>query len=180
MMRRIRETGHSGRACRAGRVVTVVFASLLALTVGCSNIMELPYTPERMDPDPARAKTREVSARLLELAGVEGKVTEPGTGMSLVVCDEYGQDLYALEHRWSVGGMTSDQYDAGLQNLRKTLGGNGWEIKKDGPDEIKATNEAGHFSVKVAAHTATLEPTLDFTVNSRCYQATSHAAYNEG
>ncbi|MCC0097253.1 hypothetical protein K7B10_21140 [Streptomyces flavotricini] len=140
--------------------------------------MELPYTPERMDPDPARAKTREVSARLLEMAGVKGKVTEPRTGVSVVVCDEYGQDLYALEHRWSVGGMTSDQYDAGMQNLRKALGENGWRISEDGP-EIQASNEAEHFFVTVTAHTATLEPTLDFTVNSRCYRATSHAAYEK-
>ncbi|MFF3860330.1 hypothetical protein [Streptomyces sp. NPDC002209] len=142
--------------------------------------MELPYTPERMDPDPARAKTRQVSARLLEMAGVKGKVTEPRTGMGFVVCDEYGQDLYALEHRWSVGGMTSDQYDAGMQNLRKALGENGWKISKDGPDEIRATNETEHFFVEVTAHTATLEPTLDFSVGSRCYRAASHAAVNAG
>ncbi|MFE2548853.1 hypothetical protein ACFXGI_09940 [Streptomyces sp. NPDC059355] len=140
--------------------------------------MELPYTPERMDPDPARAKTREVSARLLELAGIKGKVTEPGMGMSVVVCDEYGQDLYALEHRWSVGGMTSDQYDAGMQNLRKALGGNGWKISKDSP-EIQASNETEHFSVTVTARTEALEPTLDFSVSSRCYRAASHTAVNK-
>ncbi|WP_158709910.1 hypothetical protein [Streptomyces katrae] len=179
-MRRIAERKHATRAGRTGRLVTAVFASLLALSVGCSNIMELPYTPERMDPDPARAKTREVSGRLLEMAGVKGKVTEPRTGMNFVVCDEYGQDLYALHHRWSVGGMTSDQYEAGMQNLRKALGENGWKISKVSPDEIRATNETEHFFVEVISHTATPEPTLDFSVSSRCYRAASHAAVNEG
>ncbi|WP_030160211.1 hypothetical protein [Streptomyces sp. NRRL S-244] len=170
--------GHSPRACRTGRVATVVFAALLALSVGCSNIMELPYTPERMDPDPARTKTREVSGRLLEMAGITGKVTE--TGMSALVCDEYGDDLFALQHHWSVNGLTSDQVDTGVLNLRKALGENGWKIREGRP-EISASNEKELFAVTVTADKTALgqEPMLNFSVSSPCYRAASHAAANK-
>ncbi|MFE2143119.1 hypothetical protein ACFXA3_15495 [Streptomyces sp. NPDC059456] len=171
--------GRFTRACRTRRVATVVLAALLTLSVGCNEIMELPYTPERMDPGPARSKTGEVSERLRKLAGVEGRVTEPD--MSLVVCDEYGENLFDIQHHWSLNVQTTDKVDTGMQNLRKALGENGWKITEDGP-KIVASNETDHFSMTVTVHDPALghDPMLDFTVGSRCYRASSRAALNEG
>ncbi|MFI8274784.1 hypothetical protein ACIGBH_07710 [Streptomyces sp. NPDC085929] len=129
------------------------------------------------------SKTREVSGRLLEMAGIKRRITEPG--MTVTLCDEYGDDLYALEHPWSVEGLTNEQFDTGMQNLRTALGENGWKVREgevDGADrpELHASNETEHFSVKITAHRAEpgKEPVLGFSVASRCYRAASHAAAN--
>ncbi|MFE2928485.1 hypothetical protein [Streptomyces goshikiensis] len=91
---------------------------------------ELDYAPVRMDPEPARTKTKQASGSLLEMTGVKGNVTEPGP--SVTRCREYGDDLFSLSHPWSVYEITGEQVEAGLTNLRKALGGNGWKITKDG------------------------------------------------
>ncbi|MFE3765869.1 hypothetical protein ACFXPI_29370 [Streptomyces sp. NPDC059104] len=178
-MRHIGERRRSSRWCRPGRVAPVGYAVLLALSVGCSNIMELSYTPERMDPGPAHRKAREVSDRLLKIAGITGEVEEPG--MRTTVCDEYGDDLFSVQHPWSVGGLTYGQVDTGMRNLREALAESGWKVEfQELGSEIHARNEKEHFTVTVTARAATLggKPALDFSVDSRCYRAASHSAAN--
>ncbi|MET9699326.1 hypothetical protein ABZY31_20695 [Streptomyces sp. NPDC006529] len=133
-----------------------------------------------MDPEPARKKTKQVSSALLELAGVKGKVTEPGPSLSR--CREYGDDLFSMSHPWSVYEISDEQVDTGMQNLRKALGENGWQITKDGKaaseaqdPEIYAENKAERFAVHVTGSrkSATGKPMLLFKVVSLCYRAAS-------
>ncbi len=151
--------GAIGRRAASGAralALAATIALLWALTAGCSNMKELDYTPVRMDPDQARTKAKEVAGRLLEMTGVNGKVTEPGPSVSR--CGEYGDDLFSTSHPWSVYGLTDDQVDTGMQNLRKALGDNGWKITKDGEarsadrePEIYAENKADQFAFHVTA-----------------------------
>ncbi|MEU2449805.1 hypothetical protein ABZ605_07075 [Streptomyces sp. NPDC012765] len=141
---------------------------------------ELNYEPARMDPGPARTKTKQVSSRLLEMTGVKGKVSEPGPSVSR--CSEYGEDLFATEHPWSVYEISDAQVEEGMQNLRKALGENGWKITKDGQansqaqdPEIYAENKAEQFDVHVTGRrkTETGQSMLLFKVVSACFRATS-------
>ncbi|MCS0639299.1 hypothetical protein NX801_27405 [Streptomyces sp. LP05-1] len=142
----------------------------------------LDYTPVRMDPGPAREKAKEVSSRLLEMTGVKGKVTEPGPRVSR--CYEYGDDLFSTTHPWSVYGLTDEQVDTGMANLRKALKENGWTITKDGKanskaqsPEIYAENKAEQFAMNVTAlkHEGP-DTMLNFSVVSACYRAASASA----
>ncbi|MCF3184030.1 hypothetical protein IPZ70_29395 [Streptomyces polychromogenes] len=143
---------------------------------------ELNYTPVRMDPDPARQKTKAVSSRLLEMTGIKGRVTEPGPSISR--CDEYGDDLFSLSHPWSVYALTNEQVDTGMANLRKALGENGWKITKDGKantpaqdPEIWAENKTEQFAMNVTARKDGGNQTmLLFSVVSACYRAASSSA----
>lgn len=163
--------------------LAVVIASLSVLSVGCSNMKEINYTPVRMDPDPARKKAKMVASRLLEMTGVKGKVTEPGPSISR--CREYGDDLFSTSHPWSVYGLTGEQVDTGMANLRKGLNENGWKITKDGKanskaqdPEIYAENNDEQFAVHVTGikQTAHGDTMLLFSVVSKCYRAASAAS----
>ncbi|CAL9455567.1 hypothetical protein [Streptomyces sp. enrichment culture] len=143
---------------------------------------ELDYTPVRMDPDQARTKARSVASRLLEMTGVKGKVTEPGPSISR--CYEYGDDLFSTSHPWSVYGLTDDQVDTGMRNLRKALGENGWKITKDGKassknedPEIYAENTSEQFALHVTAYKdGGVQTMLHFDVVSACFRAESASA----
>ncbi|MFE9637121.1 hypothetical protein [Streptomyces sp. NPDC006463] len=164
-------------------VLAVVMVSMSVLSMGCSNVKELNYTPVRMDPDPARKKAKAVSSRLLEMSGVQGKVTEPGPSVSR--CSEYGDDLFSTSHPWSVYGLTDDQVETGMANLRKALNENGWKITKDGKansnaqsPEIYAENKTEQFAVQVTGlkDRGPVETMLNFSVVSACYRAASASA----
>lgn len=168
---------------KATALAVVLAGSLSMLSVGCSNVKDLNYTPVRMDPDPARKKAKLVSSGLLEMAGVKGKVTEPGPSVSR--CREYGDDLYSLSHPWSVYEISDEQVDTGMANLRKGLTENGWKITKDGKaksqaqdPEIYAENDGQGFAMVVTGmkKTATGGPMLLFEVVSKCYRAASAAS----
>ncbi|CAL9289111.1 hypothetical protein [Streptomyces sp. SudanB25_2051] len=162
--------------------LVVAVASLSALTAGCSSTERLGYTPVRMDPDQARTKARGVSSRLLAMTGVKGKVTEPGPGVSR--CYEYGDDLFSTSHPWSVYGLTDDQVDTGMRNLRKALDENGWKITKDGKapsenqdPEIYAENRNEQFTLHVTAYKdGGAQTMLHFKVVSACFRAESASA----
>ncbi len=180
------DTNRAGRRRRLSGAkalaVALAVASLSVLSVGCSNMKDLDYTPVRMDPDPARQKARAVSSRLLEMTGVKGKVTEPGPSVSR--CDEYGDDLFSLTHPWSVYALTDEQVDTGMANLRKALTENGWKITKEGKadsaaqsPEIWAENNTEGFAMNVTALKGRGADTmLNFSVVSRCYRAASSSA----
>ncbi|WP_158717799.1 hypothetical protein [Streptomyces sp. NRRL F-2664] len=178
-----RSARHRARAAVRALVLAAAIASLSVLSVGCSNVKELSYTPVRMDPDPARTKTKEVSSSLLEMTGVQGKVTEPGP--TVTRCREYGDDLFSLSHPWSVYGITDEQVDTGMAALRTQLVANGWKITKDGKanstaqsPEIYAENDSQGFAMVVTGRkqSATGGPMLLFKVISHCYRAESAAA----
>ncbi|MET9963536.1 hypothetical protein ABZ128_31440 [Streptomyces sp. NPDC006326] len=144
---------------------------------------ELNYKPVRLDPDPARTKTKQVSSRLLEMTGIKGKVTEPGPSVSR--CREYGDDLFSTDHPWSVYEISDEQVEEGMQNLRKALGENGWKITKDGKanskaqdPEIYAENKAEQFAVHITGmkKSATGGSLILFNVVSACYRAASASA----
>ncbi|MFJ7589414.1 hypothetical protein ACIQZO_18955 [Streptomyces sp. NPDC097617] len=171
------------RAALRALAVTAVIAPLSVLSVGCSDVKELGYTPARMDPDPARAKTKAISARLLEMTGVKGTVTQPGPTVSR--CSEYGDDLFSLSHPWSIYEISDAQVETGMSTLRERLTASGWKITKDGKaksqaqsPEIYAEDNAEGFAVLVTGHkqSTTGGPMLLFKVVSHCYRAESAAS----
>ncbi|MFE9929349.1 hypothetical protein [Streptomyces sp. NPDC005533] len=171
------------RTIRATALAVALTGLLSTLSVGCSNVKELNYTPARMDPEPARTKTKQVSSTLLEMTGVKGKVTEPGP--SVTRCREYGDDLFSMSHPWSVYEITDEQVDTGITNLRKALNENGWKITKDGKanseaqdPEIYAENDAEQFALHVTGSkkSATGNPMILFKVVSKCFKAESAKA----
>ncbi|MFF9347357.1 hypothetical protein [Streptomyces sp. NPDC014734] len=168
---------------RVAALSFLLFGSLSLLSVGCSNVKELDYKPVRMDTDPARARTKAVSSRLLEMTGVKGKVTEPGPSVSR--CEEYGDDLFSLRHPWSLYDLSGEDVDRGMSNLRKALDRDGWKILKDGKadsraqdPEIYAENKAEQFDVHVTGvkRAARGDTMITFTVVSACFRAASSEA----
>ncbi|MEU9087789.1 hypothetical protein [Streptomyces sp. NPDC048357] len=176
-------TRRTTKTIRATALAVALTGLLSTLSVGCSNVKELNYTPARMDPEPARTKTKQVSSNLLEMAGIKGKVTEPGP--SVTRCREYGDDLFSMSHPWSVYDITDEQVDTGITNLRTALNENGWKITKDGKAnsqaqdaEIYAENNAEQFALHVTGSkkSATGNPMLLFKVVSKCFKAESATA----
>ncbi|WP_280920669.1 hypothetical protein [Streptomyces sp. SPB4] len=45
--------------------------------------------------------------------------------MRTTVCDECGGDPFSGQHPWPVGGLTCEQVDTGVRNLRKAPAENG-------------------------------------------------------
>lgn len=172
----------SGRR-RSGLVALTLAVLAGSMLVGCSNVKELEYTPVRMDVQPARDKTKEVSSRLLEMTGVGGKgtVTEPGPRISR--CEEYGDDLFSTIHPWSIYGLSAEDAEHGWANLRRELNRNGWKILKDGKapsknqqPEIYAENKNEQFDVNVQMVDRESGKMLLFDMVSACFRAASPEA----
>ncbi|MFG2717385.1 hypothetical protein ACGFW5_03620 [Streptomyces sp. NPDC048416] len=95
-------------------------------------------TPETLSVGKAREKTSSVSSQILEMMGIkEGKVTEPGPGIS--PCEGYPSHLYRANHPWSVYSVFSEEVlRNGFQRLRENLPKGGWKIVEYGPNKSKA------------------------------------------
>ncbi|MET9496376.1 hypothetical protein [Streptomyces sp. NPDC006552] len=145
---------------------------------------QLDYTPQTLAVSKAREKTSGVSSQILELIGIkEGKVTEPGPGVS--PCKDDPQHLYKTRHPWSVYDVSSeDVLKDGFRRLHERLPDHGWKIVEYGPNkskaktlELTADSTKDRFSVNaelvVSSPTAGKEshPLILVTVVSGCYRA---------
>lgn len=173
---------------RRKRATSVVALSLGALlvTTGCGKDVDShsDHTPETLAVGKAREKTSGVSSQILELIGIkEGKVTEPGPGIS--PCHEDPSHLYRANHPWSIYGVSSeDVLKDGFQRLRENLPKHGWKIVEYGPNkskaktlELTADSAKDHYSINaelvVSSPTAGKEskPLILVTVTSGCFRA---------
>ncbi|MFD7630961.1 hypothetical protein ACFV7Q_33900 [Streptomyces sp. NPDC059851] len=173
------DTGRAAGSRRSvGMRALAAAAALMAVTslsTGCSSGKELAYQPRRMDPDPAREKSRETAQRLLGLTGVKGTVSD--TGVDVSRCAEYGKDLFSTSHPWTVSGLTDADVDAGLAHLRTALPEHGWKVDGGGAQgpQVRAAHRADGYDLTVtgAKSAGQGKAALTFSVVSACYRATS-------
>ncbi|MFJ9035731.1 hypothetical protein ACIRF8_03965 [Streptomyces sp. NPDC102406] len=140
--------------------------------------------PPTLSVDKAREQTNAVSSQILDLIGIkEGKVTEPGPGVS--TCDEDPKHLYKTRHPWSIYQVSSEEVlKQGFERLHKKLPQNGWKVVRYGHDTSKAKtlgltadSTTKRFSINVellvSSPTAGKEkdPVLAVTVVSGCFRA---------
>lgn len=141
---------------------------------------DLGYEPTKLEVDAARQKTKSVSSALLELIDLKGKVTEPGPGIARCEDAPDSENLYIARHPWSVYGLSEEQVQQGMENLRKELPQHGWKIIKDGKarskdqdPEILAENKKEKFAANFTGlkKTASGDTMINVTVVSACYRA---------
>ncbi|MEU6658433.1 hypothetical protein [Streptomyces sp. NPDC046821] len=150
---------------------------------------DLGYEPTTLDVDKAREKTRSHSSQILDMIAIkEGKVTEPGPGVS--TCDEDPDHLYKTRHPWSVYGVAPQKLRAGFERLKESLPEHGWKIVQYGPDssanknlEITADSENDRFSLnaslRITGESGKQEPLLMVTVVSGCFKAPAGTDLNK-
>ncbi|MFI6350727.1 hypothetical protein [Streptomyces sp. NPDC050560] len=137
--------------------------------------------PPTLSVEKAREKASSLSSQILDMIAVkEGKVTEPGPGIS--ACDEDPDHLYKAYHPWSIYQVGPEELKAGFQRLKDRLPGHGWKIVDYGPDsspnknlELTADSRTERFSVnaslQVTGESGKKEPLLSVTVVSGCFRA---------
>ncbi|NEB76324.1 hypothetical protein G3I40_13985 [Streptomyces sp. SID14478] len=145
---------------------------------------DLGYKPITLSVDKAREETSTISSQILDLIAIkEGKVTEPGPGVS--TCDEDPGHLYKTRHPWSIYQVSSeDVLKQGFERLRKQLPQHGWKIVRYGHDNSKAktlgltadsTTKRFSINVELLVSSPTAgkekEPLLAVTVVSGCFRA---------
>lgn len=157
---------------------------LLLMLVGCSGEVktpgearELEYVPDVLGVQEARDRTSGLSSRILDLMGVEGKVTEPGPGVSVCPADPEKKKLYRIRHPWALYGVPDDSLERGMSNLRKRLPENGWKILASGDANsgdrdpiIHAEHEKMRYALDVVweQKTAEHDPQISVTLLSAC------------
>lgn len=119
--------------------VKLFVASLLLFTgsLGCSTVDDAQQgepanSPTVWSVDEARAEARTLSSTILDLTGVQGRVSEPGPRVSTCEEDPDKERLYKIRHSWSISDASGDSLAAGMDRLRTELPRDGWEIIEDG------------------------------------------------
>ncbi|MFJ8821411.1 hypothetical protein ACIREE_06470 [Streptomyces sp. NPDC102467] len=137
--------------------------------------------PTTLSVDKAREKASSLSSQLLDMLAIkEGKVTEPGPGIS--TCDEDPDHLYKARHPWSIYGVAPEKLEAGFQRLKNGLPEHGWKVVGYGRDssanrnlELTADSKTERFSVnaslQITGESGKKEPLLVVTVVSGCFRA---------
>ncbi|MCF6521769.1 hypothetical protein [Streptomyces sp. JJ36] len=98
---------------------------------------DLGYTPERREIGAARSDAKQLSSQLLDILNLDGKVTEPGPGVSL--CEGRDTDkFFKIRHPWSVYDVPVEDMERAMEKLREALPERGWEVTSYGPDESRA------------------------------------------
>ncbi|MER0246632.1 hypothetical protein AAHZ94_32605 [Streptomyces sp. HSW2009] len=128
-------------------------------------------------------ETIRVSREILNVAGVKGKMTEPGpfTGKCA------GRDPeknYRIIYFWSIWDAPIQDLKQGMENLREKLPGKGWNIRSYGPDTSKSRSleliaDFGRkkFTVMIHLYDESKNPApkapesiISVALSSACYQ----------
>lgn len=165
------------------RVPVTVGILVATLSVGCTSMTdeggELDYTPTVKSVEDGRSETRDVSSRILDLAGIQGEVSEPGPGVSTCEADpEMEDNLYILRHPWSIHGLAVEALEEGMDNLRRELPRRGWRILEEGElnnavrsPRILFENRDVEFAANIVLRgKGTDDPMLEVTVVSACFR----------
>ena len=87
----------------------------------------------------ARTDAESVSSRILKVIDLDGKVTEPGPGVS--TCGDSSSDThFTIKHPWSVYDVPVKDMEAAMKRLKSGLPEEGWEVVSYGPDKSQARN----------------------------------------
>ncbi|WP_059011576.1 hypothetical protein [Streptomyces specialis] len=126
--------------------------------------------------DDARAEASDVSSRILDVAAIQGQVSEPGPGVGICEDDPEKERLYTMDHPWSVSGLPRRTLEEAMDRLRAELPREGWEILEDG--ELDNANRTPRIlfentRIEYAAH-VTIEggdddPRLHVSLVSACF-----------
>ncbi|GAA4902044.1 hypothetical protein GCM10023237_21710 [Streptomyces coeruleoprunus] len=127
-------------------------------------------------------ETEKTSSRILDMLGVKGEVTQPGS--MILACSGYesGEKVNRARHPWSLYKVPYADLEKAMDRLRAELPKNGWTIVKDGVTEsqakrpqVVAESEGREFAVDVRLHKA--DPArnqsafMEVTVESACFRA---------
>ncbi|GAB2924804.1 hypothetical protein [Streptomyces mayteni] len=80
----------------------------------------------------ARADARGLSSSILDLSGVQGRVSEPGPRVTTCEEDPDRERLYRIRHSWSITETSAESLAAGMDRLRSQLPQEGWEVVEEG------------------------------------------------
>lgn len=140
--------------------------------------------------DEGRQEAAEISSAILD-AGIRGEVTEPGPGVSDCPGNDRatGNDrLFLMRHPWSIYGLPTAKLEEGLDNLRRELPRQGWEIiedrRADSPDRQPVVLFENR-TLEYAAHVSLIgpdsdDPRLHVSLVSACFSTPGHeSAKNE-
>ncbi|UNO41061.1 hypothetical protein [Streptomyces sp. MST-110588] len=118
-------------------IATFSSVAIIALT-GCSTMNDsddrLDHTPETREISDARAEVRNISAKILELINLHGKVSDRGPGVSECSGKDPGR-FYSIHHRWSVTDVPVGDMKKAMASLKADLPKHGWKIFGYGPDK---------------------------------------------
>ncbi|WP_431783282.1 hypothetical protein [Streptomyces chumphonensis] len=82
---------------------------------------------------------KEISSEILDIVAAQGKVSEPGPGVS--TCKESGVDThFKMRHTWSLSSSQRDELAYSMERLKQQLPGRGWEIQGYGPNNSQNRN----------------------------------------
>ncbi|MDT0321546.1 hypothetical protein [Streptomyces millisiae] len=110
---------------------------LSAASVGCASVDDpqsggATPSPTVRSVEDARAGARDLSSTILDLSGVQGRVSEPGPRVTTCEEDPEKERLYKIRHSWSISETSGESLAAGMDRLRMELPQEGWTIIEDG------------------------------------------------
>ncbi|WP_406146523.1 hypothetical protein [Streptomyces sp. NBC_01012] len=122
------------------------------------------------------AAVKNVSSQIHDFAGVPGKASEPGPGVS----DCQGRDperYYQVYHPWNFSPRVGTDNEIAMANFKKRLTGGGWVLKDSYIDNspnknlnLVADNDSKKVSVWIVEYSRNTVPSIGINVRSACYQ----------
>ncbi|MET9011538.1 hypothetical protein ABZX74_11460 [Streptomyces olivaceoviridis] len=124
----------------------------------------------------AAARAQQLSSRLHDLIGVEGKASDGSPGVQ--GCAGKDREKYfKIFHAWSFYPASAADLDVAMENLKEGLPKQGWKIVQYGPDTsanrnvvLIADNDGRRAGVHIAQMKKRNPPKLSLTVVAGCYQ----------
>ncbi|MGW0537498.1 hypothetical protein [Streptomyces sp. NPDC003032] len=127
--------------------------------------------------DDARSETKRVSSDILDIIGLQGKVSEPGPGVTRCGEERDHEKFFRMRHPWSFTPESDKGLDDVMKRLREELPKNGWKVVEYERDtspnrnlNLTADNDKRKFSVRVTHYAKDNPPKLTVRVISGCYQ----------
>ncbi|MEU9982287.1 hypothetical protein [Streptomyces sp. NPDC050856] len=140
-------------------------------------------TAEVRDSAAMREGTSKTSSRILDMTGLQGKVTKSGPGPMSCSGYEPENQVVQMIHTWSIYDLPFEDLKKAYDGMRTTLPRNNWKITSDGPDDspaktptMRADAPDGDFSAELRLMDNRRDPQaktkalIYVTVVSRCFQ----------
>ncbi|WMX46709.1 hypothetical protein RGF97_20355 [Streptomyces roseicoloratus] len=129
------------------------------LAVSCTSGSET--TVKERDSAGVQEDVEKTSSGILDMLGINGKVTKSGAMLSRCSGYDDEDEVYRARHPWSVHDVPFADMEQAMERLRTELPKNGWTIVKDGTDGSKSR------SPQIIAESSNRE----FALDARLYKA---------
>ncbi|MFF4951273.1 hypothetical protein [Streptomyces chattanoogensis] len=124
----------------------------------------------------AAAALKKVSSQIYDFAGVPGKASKPGPGVS--ECQGRDKDTYfQMYHPWNFMPTKASDIDVAMENLKERLKAGGWVTKDlyhdNSPNKalnLIADNDEKKVSVWIIQMKKDKQPSFAIEVRSGCYK----------